>query len=271
MFHELLLTKEGFIKVIKHEKKKEVVLDLNPDKVLRALNDNQISLDDKFTLRSYFKLFKNYPILSTLEDWVDEYLEEVDTCPQIGCVSKEMPNAYIQIKQIVELDTVKARRDYIDEKGEFNFNTKKLIEVNEKLFSTHFNVSMIDPDSEDDTQYAIEFTPLAELLDVPIRISDKVSVLKKATNRKGKMRLRQDTYENESGIKLYDFITQIIYEVSFLGAPEKRDAEKEELKKRIEEVEKGEVELIPFDEVKKRMSDKLNVIRNNHKDKGDDH
>lgn len=269
MNQEIVLTRDGFIKVIVQEEKQENSYILPESRALRVLKSNQLSLERGFSLRSYFKIFKNYPILQTLEDWIGEYLEEMEKCPPIGCISKEMPSAYIQLKKVVEIDRVKSRKKYIDENGEFNFNTKEIELVDEKLYSMRFDVSMVDPDSEDETRYAIEFTPLNEILDVPIKINNKASILKKATSSIGKMRFKSDEYEDQVGITLYEFMTEIIYEVSFLGAPETRDEEKEEIKKRIQEVEKGEVELIPFEDVKEKMSEKLNEIRKNQEDKED--
>ena len=45
----------------------------------------QIILDEGFSLRSYFKLLDNYPLLAELNAFLPAYQEQYRTCPQGGC------------------------------------------------------------------------------------------------------------------------------------------------------------------------------------------
>jgi hypothetical protein len=265
MFCNLLLTKDGFVKEVQYKKQEEILNVLDEDVILRFLNSRNIKLEPGFTLRSYFKLFENYPILKYLEDWVEEYLVEMNSSPKDGCFDKKMPNAYIQMSRIIELETIKSRRDTIDENGDFNFANKKRKEVNEKLAGIHYEVLLVNPDEEDKTRYAIEFTPINELLDVPLKIDGEVFAIKKFVSKTGKFRYVKSSYFDEAGPSFFDFITEIIYEISFLGAPENKEEEKNELTKRIEELESGLVKTIPFDEAMDSLSKKLNEIKKDKK------
>jgi hypothetical protein len=259
MFYKLLLTRNGFAKKITYIKNKKVKSKINETEILRFLNVSNIEIEDGFTLRSYFKIFENYPILKVLEDWIEEYVNEAKASPNSGCFDTEMPDGFIQLSRLIDIDIIKSRSDFYNEKGDFDFNNKKRKEVNENNINIYHEVVMMTPNDKE--KYAIEFTPLKNLLDIPVVISGKTSVIKKAISKNGKVRFVKSELDNKNGINFYDFITEIIYEVSFLGEPSNKVAEKEKLQRRIKELKNNEVNILSVEEVKEKMSIKMNKLK----------
>jgi len=262
MFEKILLTKDGCVKLVETIKQKEIVSLIPKSKILRALSENSIVLEDGFTLRSYFKIFEKYPILKELEDWIDEHIDEVKKAPEYGCVFKDMPKAYIQLSKNIELDTTRSKREIFDENGNFDFNTKNIYVVDEKTATVNFDISMIDPESENKEHYAIEMSPLKELLDIPIIINREINVRKLSISKTGTYRIKSLAYDSEYGVNLYSFITEIIKELSFFGSPENRQLEREEIQRRVDEVENGTAKFVSMEE----LSESLNKVFKDEKE-----
>ena len=67
----------------------------------------------------------------------------------------------------------------------------------------------------------------------------------------------------EKTFTLLELYKGMFWEMAFMGTPERRDQQLEELKKTIEGIESGEVETIPWEEVKakfKKKKDSLNLL-----------
>ena len=100
--------------------------------------------------------------------------------------------------------------------------------------------------------YAVEFSPIYDLADYPIRIADKTQVIQ----WKG---FSDNSYviKGKPQIRLIEVLHEIFWELSFLGSPTERDEEKELLGQRVDGYEKakkdGTLKYVDFEEVKKQL------------------
>jgi len=65
---------------------------------------------------------------------------------------------------------------------------------------------------------------------------------------------------------LLQILKGIFWELSFHGSPKSRDEQMEKLKKQMDEIERGEAKLIPWEEVKQRLEEKLEEVTDGQKE-----
>ena len=111
--------------------------------------------------------------------------------------------------------------------------------------------------------YAIEFSPLNEIADLPIRVKSTMSI------ENGDLEYgdsKATTLINFiPKMTVFDMIYSIFWELSFMGAPEKRDEMKDELNCRVKEIEEDKVELISGEEAFSKIFEGLDVYREKRK------
>lgn len=198
---ELILKKGGDIVLKIHEAKevyKEVLFteDKNPLSLLLY----PIILEEGYTVRDLFKMVEKYCELQLIDNLFPYYVNEYVMCDGQGCVTKDMLAVTIQ-------KTFVLNEDDLDE----------VIDVGGR-------------GSTDD--YAIDFTPLKELLDVPL-ILDKWLIFTVATQTKKYL---------EKSYTLWEVLSSFIYEIGFYGKPEDRDREFALVSSTVEEVKKSMAE-----------------------------
>jgi len=103
--------------------------------------------------------------------------------------------------------------------------------------------------------YAVEFTPINNLADYPIRMSNKLHITDYDAPPKDDMDRDVDLTPS---ITLMELLYWTFWELSFLGSPEDRDEEGEVLAQRVEDLKSGKVKTIPWEEVKEKLKDKFN-------------
>ncbi len=87
------------------------------------------------------------------------------------------------------------------------------------------------------TSYAVEFTPLNELKDLPLKINNHFELGETVTPPQGRAYYKKHV-EGDVDITLYELISAVLDEISFCGTPEMRDGKLKEIVGRAEEVEK---------------------------------
>ena len=107
-----------------------------------------------------------------------------------------------------------------------------------------------DPDIPREGALAVGLSPLRDLLHLPLRYDPEVVFRNKKF---------EEVYRTELPISLFDFLKAVFYELTFYGTASERDAMLADLKERIREIEDGEVELIPAEEVFESLRDRLGV------------
>ena len=106
--------------------------------------------------------------------------------------------------------------------------------------------------------YAVEFTPINNLADYPIRISDKLHITDYNASPKDDMDNDIDLIPT---ITLMELLYWTFWELSFLGSPEDRNEEGEVLLQRVEDLKSGKLKTIPWEEVKEKLKNKFGDIK----------
>ena len=97
------------------------------------------------------------------------------------------------------------------------------------------------------TTYALDFTPVHELMDYDVCFANKTYV-------------RQRKLLKFKGIPsptLLDVLYIVLYEVSFHGSPETRDERMKDLEQRIKDLKSGKLKTIPWEEAKKQIKKRI--------------
>lgn len=100
----------------------------------------------------------------------------------------------------------------------------------------------------EDDGYAIEMTPVNELVHLPIRVSPQVGMYKPWV-RDDEPPLLSTGFTLTIHPTLYTFITSIFWELTFLGHPEERDEVMGGIQQSMEDIKSGKIELLPFDDL----------------------
>ena len=100
-----------------------------------------------------------------------------------------------------------------------------------------------------DVSYSMGFTHVQEMMDLPLKISEKVSIY---------VHKCKDGYKSEiidggnTGMTLFDFLGAILDEITFYGNPDDKDKMLGELNETMKRIESGEEKLIPIDDLKEK-------------------
>ena len=190
-----------------------------------------VEIEEGFTLRHYFEFIKKWEILQIFDKFFPSFIKEYETTCRAPGFKMEYDNVdYIILKKITERD----RWEYAP--GQCFINES--IDIS--------GVGLLEEDDEhtrkkgDVINYAIEFSSLDKLIDLEIRLeTHKIRINEKDFSF--------TEYEGEDvNITLFDFIKEVIWELSFIGTPEQRDKQRKEIletKDEIEElVKNGDIE-----------------------------
>jgi len=193
--------------------------------ITKNLNVN-IELEEGFNMRDYFEIFNKYKILVLLVDpYINSYMTTYNSIKEENvkdCLCTDI--AHISIYNICEFEKMN---------GEYFFNSS-------------YGLSGIS--TNQDGPYSISFIPLRELLDIPLKITKPYFgyVNYDTSNRYNKNKEKElldpinkinTDIQMANGISLYDFLTSIIYEISFYGDSSETEEKKNEFHKICEEVE----------------------------------
>lgn len=116
----------------------------------------------------------------------------------------------------------------------------KAFEIGNHHSGEDIDVHGIGPnkDGNEIQNWAIDFIPVNELRDVPVRLNRKMRV---RDNREG----FREIAEVDCSFSLLEVLGEIYYEISFYGSPSQRDATGDTLRETAEEVESGRTTLAP--------------------------
>ena len=114
----------------------------------------------------------------------------------------------------------------------------KYFEWDEREAQETIHVSGIgEPDEHGMTHYGIDFTPVNELVDLPVRLRPQMEIHKD----------HKKLGEAPCTFSLLEVLGEIYYEISFYGSPEDRDREGAELRESVREIEEGRATLVPWE------------------------
>lgn len=106
------------------------------------------------------------------------------------------------------------------------------------------------PAGRRDTWFSVSLTSVGRLLHLPIRYDPEVLFLDRAGGTE---------YVGRVGITLIEFLKAVFADLTFYGSPEDRDGFRRDLGRRVEEFKRGDVELIPVEEVLRDLRRELDL------------
>ncbi len=95
---------------------------------------------------------------------------------------------------------------------------------------------------------SVSLTPVNQLLELPLRYEPDLIFRNEAG---------VEEYRTTVDITFLAFLKAIFFDLTYYGSPAARDQTREELKRRVDEIKRGEAELIPADEVLKEIRERL--------------
>jgi len=186
-----------------------------------------IDLEEGFTLRDYFKLILNFTELQNLDGYFKDFIEEYNKCPDEGCFEDNMPT--IQISRLVQIT-----------KWNDKDKMKDSIEIYVQVDGS--------TTEENGIPWSFGFSHLDKLLDTPIILKDTTFYIDDY-NMSVQERTEQGFQTYKTDYTLWEFISSIIYELSWYGNPIQRDTKGEELNQITKDIKEGKCELIPMEEI----------------------
>jgi len=169
-------------------------------------------IDADVTLGDIFQAVERHPeLVPFLEEWSWCNVEAFHLEARMP-TEKPSDLAYIEIAKYFEWDELEARET--------------------------IHVSGIgEPGEHGATHYAIDFTPVNELVHLPVRLRPQMEI------QQGHQKLGQAPCT----FTLLDVLGEIYWEISFHGSPESRDQRGAELRESVREIEEGRATLIPWE------------------------
>jgi len=101
-----------------------------------------------------------------------------------------------------------------------------------------------------DTWMSVSLTPVGRLLHLPIRYDPELLFRNQAL---------EVEYRTQVDITLIEFLKAVFDDLTFHGSPEERDQVLRDLKRQVEEIKRGEVRMIPHEEVVRELRDRLHI------------
>jgi hypothetical protein len=105
-----------------------------------------------------------------------------------------------------------------------------------------------DPDFPRWGALSVSMTPVNQLLDLPLRYDPELIFWSSPG---------VEAYRTRIDITFLDFLKAIFFDLTFYGPPTDRDAVRAELERRVEEIDRGDAELIPGEEVSRELRERL--------------
>ena len=189
-----------------------------------------IQLDDNLTFRKLLTFFTNYPDLYHVFPDLEHVSGHVDNES-----TNSNSNQHLGVTYSCSLGwsptTVKRMKRTEGQDPDSKFFTMEF-EYDDKpnvLENIYYELLLIDP-SSDEKRYSITFTPIDELLDLPIKFGDveyTVNIDKEYKQHSKKM----------DGCSLYDLIDSVLDSVDFFGSEETKKSELDKLHDIIKDID----------------------------------
>lgn len=196
-----------------------------------------VRLDPELRLRDVFLLMAQCPLLAEIErlNWGAEYLEEAlaaDAKPYTGAYGPEGIE-YLELYAHWELNTL---TNELQTNHRLDFHGVGFERREDRLanYTDRDGNPVVEYPKGSRTPWAIEFTPLADLLDIPLRVNPVVQVEEAdydtAIQRAGTGKITPVAeYTMAWGFTLGQILDGVLYEISFCGGPERKAEKREEL------------------------------------------
>lgn len=213
------------------------IIPAGSDLVFKVLN-KKIVIDSDFTLQDYFEMFLKYPFLQHLEDFLKNFIDRYKDEKDQGFPSKNIDDDdWINLTHI----TV-SKKTYVNKSKPADVESG--IEVNGKGIYLKDDENGEYKKGDICESCGIELSDFITMLDCKIKL--EVPSVTVSEDRYGYC---SDTYlesvsDHDSGYTLFEFVTSIIWELSFFGCPCSIDEQAQDFQDTVERIESGEEELI---------------------------
>ena len=141
----------------------------------------QITLEEGYTLRSFFEMLATYPLFSKLNDFFPTYMAQFSACPKHGCTCETID--YLEFGKTIEM---------------MGFPDKRL-EIYNSFLGVHDNETL-----------EIKSLQMDKLLDLPLKLGNLKHVV---------FGDRVDIFEFDTVYTFFEFLDGIAWELSFHGTP----------------------------------------------------
>ena len=142
----------------------------------------QVTLEEPYTLRSFFRMLEQYTLLAKLNAFASPYIEQYHSCPDQGCDAGLLD--YLEFGKTVEMIGVPDKR----------------LEIYNSLFGVQANETV-----------EIKSMQLVSFLDVPLRLGRLKHIV---------FGDRVDIFEFDTVYTLFEFIDGIAWQLGFHATPE---------------------------------------------------
>jgi hypothetical protein len=143
---------------------------------------HMVELEEGYTLRSFFRLFEKYALLSQLNAFLPDCIEQYLDCPKNHCKSDDID--HLEFNKTVEM---------------IGFPGEPRLEIYNALRGVHGKQSC-----------EIKSFRLESLLDLPLKLGMLKHII---------FGDKVDVFEFETVFSLFEFIDGIVWELSFQGTP----------------------------------------------------
>ena len=215
----------------------------------------EVDMDQEFTLRDVLKASVNSIIpIETLGQilrckWIKEYYDEAESRP----FEDEGQIEYLELQFNNDLEDSEDGSAgnlwwHFHGIGKEGVISDDMPEENKKDYPADFR-----------QPYAIELSPLYNLADYKIKVSNDVMIA-----RWGNDQHSSDSMDFTPSIKLIDLLYSVFWELSWFGNPQKRNEQADELKKSCDELDLAKKEgrideiTVPWENVKESMKNVIN-------------
>lgn len=209
--------------------------------------DDELHLEDGVTFKDLMLLARNHqdmlsPMLTKQKDCLHKILDEGLNKEATGksCLK------YVEVSWRASIDKYGPTVDF---HKWISFNG-----IGDPEEGEHFKGW---PEGEPVT-YALDFTPTYELAPLPLKLNPHFKLF----DERETLANAPVIVEATEAFTLYDVLHGAFWETSFHGEPDARNERLEELNKSIREIESGEAKLIPWEDVKARLEQKVKDIKN---------
>lgn len=225
--------------LVQNRKKEEVDIS---SKLLFHFHD-ACEFEDGLTLKDIFILVR--PFVKTISsifthspDWMSEIIEE-----GLQPTQDKSNLSCLELGWMASLSSY-AKQDVPYLQVDTNFIGLGPIPDDDKLYENW-------PDKN--INYAIDMTPVNQLINLPIKMNEYFDLRDEREGYNPTAIIAKVKKE----FTLFDVLFGIFWELSFFGSPTNRDKERKEIERRFEEIKSGKAELIPWEDIKKRLEDKI--------------
>lgn len=213
------------------------IIPMGSDLVFRALN-KKIVIDPDFTLQDYFEMFLKYPFLKHLEDFLENFIDRYEDEKIKGFPSKKNDeDDWINLTHIVV-----SKKTYVNKSEPTDVESG--IEVNGKGIYLKDDENGEYKKGDICESCGIELSDFITMLDCKIKLEVPSVIVSEDRYGYCSDAYLESVSDHDSGYTLFEFVTSIIWELSFFGCPCSIDEQAQDFQDTVERIESGEEELI---------------------------